>query len=1068
MEHHSSDEEDVFSCGRCKHQFSSMDSFMVHKASGVCHKIKQHHTNQQQLPPEITSDLPVLEHIPESMQGTFQKVPSLSASPASLQISSATSDYNLQSSVNRLQHDFEVFQEGQQVDFSSSQSQSSIGMIPLTSDVFEELLGSPDEELPTTSVGKAMLSRGSYIDKLASHEMQRAYSDCLATSKASQNDEVTSGDEFRQEGSQGESQTSDELIQRQLMKQKPETIVLGSENFLEQENQNKAAQGNVGTGSSQTQNVSKVSRRKTNETQKETTTKTTQLKIPEACKSSKPVVCKFCSETLKNTEFLFRHYIDTHKMKNTAALEFLRQVAFKRGRGRPPKGLTLRTPKNVTCPHCNESFNNKNLCATHIKKRHQKHQTSELVAPSSPSQSLPTGRMIKCSRCSFQTTTVKDFTAHIHDCQCNDRGDEAVSEKSEENTDSSSVQLKDKPKSRRRRKSSRSIQKDAVNLIQDDEVEIDDEEEQEKDEIEEGDEENNSTSKGLVRCPECNKKMSSRGLKRHQIRCTNKNRFVCPLCQHKSRESYDHTVHVDNHRTWVKAQPNWLNGADLRQLQSGPSSVTLVSSSMSASNGTPPLISIDSNQVDIDKEFASTVDLDELALITQIQGDSDLLRTSHNLLGGGDAGQDLQAALIDGSLLPKDSHDEGNAQLLTQEEQKVIDGGDRKINPRDLKCKICYTWFGRTSLPKHMLQAHNRVKRFQCREFTCQNIFGKLEEFKAHIATHDKQDMFHCGCRSCMNRRLVNTESLDNMRKEKMREYYKHMSHKCSKCWVKFPSTGSLDRHMKTESHHHPCSKCGKIQVSKRQLRMHMVTHQDERCFLCEVCGRNFKTKRDLNKHTYSHNNVRPFQCPECTKCFSFKNKMTRHMVTVHSVKKPFMCEWSGCERGFSRKDKLHDHAKTHLVSQQLKCQHCGKGFCRKDNLKDHEILHTREFRFRCEICNRGFMRPKILERHCMTEHPTCTLAPQVTLQATISQDGSPDTTSQHISYVLCEPNYVYANIEQLTSFHDNVQDADLMQGQRATIEAFQHNPAAVIENGTNQFQMAGTDGFPVNITLGT
>ena len=998
-----------------------------------------------------------VQEVPDNIPGSFQKAPPPSASTARLQVSSATSD-SLQSSVSKIQDALAALQGRQHtehIDFSESQDGTS--MIPLTSDVFEKLLGSPNVELstnPIRSVPESHQGSGCYTESVASPETQNSKTDCVAASKVPQ-------DEFLempfQQATHGDKQKRNPVSKLDDGQQ----------------------------SSSHPKKISKVSRRKDSVAEKESTITSYPLKIPEALRSTNPVICKFCSETMNNADSLFRHYMETHKMKSGAALEFLRQYTFKRRRGRPPKGLTLRTPKPVSCPHCSVSFNNKNLCAVHIKSCHPNHlrDNAPVALSDSTMQDLPSGRLRKCSRCSFQTTTAKDFAAHIHSCQSNDaeEGNDDVAQMAEGKTNSSKkTHSEDKPKPCRGRKQSRDVQEDEVN--NDDVHDVDnnddvDDDEKERDETEEENEERSAASKGQVACPECNKKMSSRGLKRHQIRCTNKNRFVCTLCQHKSRESYDHTVHVDNHRTWVKALPNWLSttGSDLKQSPSA-TSATPTASSVTSADSTPPFIPMDSNSTMADgnkEDFTSTVDLDALALITQIQRESDLLRQHQHILvssGDGDTGHDLQESLIsDTLLLPNapngDSVESNNAQSL--------DGEDKKSNSRDLKCKICYTWFGRTSLPKHMLQAHNMVKRFQCRDLLCRMIFAKLEDFKVHIAAHSKADMFRCGCRGCMKRRSVNPETLDSIRKEKMREYYKQMSHKCSKCWVKFPSLGSLDRHMKKESHHHPCSMCGKIQVSKRQLRMHMVTHQNERCFLCEVCGQNFKTKRDLNKHTFSHNNIRPFQCQECSKCFSFRNKMTRHMVTVHSAKKPFSCDWPECGRAFSRKDKLHDHAKTHLVTQPFRCKHCGKGFYRKDNLKDHEILHTGDFRFRCNLCNKGFMRPKILERHCLTEHSS--MPTQVTLQATINQDGQTETQNQQISYVLCEPNYVYANIDQLTSFQDNVQEADvqeadvqLMQGQHATIEEIQNAAAAVIGNGQNQFQMDGADAFPVNITLGT
>ena len=270
-----------------------------------------------------------------------------------------------------------------------------------------------------------------------------------------------------------------------------------------------------------------------------------------------------------------------------------------------------------------------------------------------------------------------------------------------------------------------------------------------------------------------------------------------------------------------------------------------------------------------------------------------------------------------------------------------------------------------------MYEKHNMVKRFQCQDVDCLEIYEDLDSFKEHIGSHSDKLMFQCGCRQCIpHRDDVEVDYPEAMRKWKMRQYYSQMTFKCSVCWTKFPSEYRLMRHLEMDSHMHECEKCGKMVVSKRQLRLHMEVHREERCFLCDMCGSGFKTVRDLRRHIASHSSERPFVCKECGKGFLFNNKLKRHVVSVHSTKKPFSCDHPGCVRTFARRDKLREHQNVHKNVPPYACSFCTKAFYRKDSAKEHEIIaHTKDFPYNCNICKKGFMRPRILENHQTTEH---------------------------------------------------------------------------------------------------
>ncbi|XP_072023074.1 uncharacterized protein [Amphiura filiformis] len=542
-------------------------------------------------------------------------------------------------------------------------------------------------------------------------------------------------------------------------------------------------------------------------------------------------------------------------------------------------------------------------------------------------------------------------------------------------------------------------------------------------------------------CSECGKAVLQKALYRHQRRCINKKHLICPLCQHQSRERYDYTVHVNNHKTWLPADPGDVvmkleehgAGEDAHEQNGSASGNGNSSQSQDMNEDIKPQVNQDSSH-----DTISTLDLSVLGLtpttpmtgqeqnglaVTGIESNQSITPSTSTDHDGGMSRNDGMASSgntnhsQDEAVKPHDSsHDtistldlsvlgltpttpttgqdqnglagiDSNQSAIPRDEElsqnnatssaggNVTDAmdGDEQRNTRQkqLKCHSCDNWFQRSNIKQHMFTVHNLVKKFQCRVESCMQAATAIENFLEHVKAHENFPSFSCGCRNCIirNANTDNPEYITMLKKQKLKEYYQGMEYKCNKCWVKFPTAEGLEKHNRKETHSHPCPVCGKVQVSKRQLRMHTITHLDERNFLCEECGASFKTKRDLSKHHMSHSDFKPFVCQECGKGFLFKNKLDRHRMTVHSNEKPFKCTIPNCDKAFSRRDKLNDHARTHLYYEPFHCRFCPKGFFRKDNLKDHEVLHTKDYRFKCDRCPKGFMRPKLLARHIVHEH---------------------------------------------------------------------------------------------------
>ncbi|XP_054748295.2 zinc finger protein 84-like [Lytechinus pictus] len=459
-------------------------------------------------------------------------------------------------------------------------------------------------------------------------------------------------------------------------------------------------------------------------------------------------------------------------------------------------------------------------------------------------------------------------------------------------------------------------------------------------------------------CRECGALVPRRSLRRHERRCANKKKFECPLCGHQSRERTDYKSHIDNHKVWIEVDKSvvpWDGQSTNTSSRNEDATI---------SNAEQEKIADVSDDADKDEGvILSTSDLAVLGLMPKPKF-STVQECLDALTSGLKGTYDEQ--------ISSDKETQGESEVISMNLDNGAEPSSVKINSKQLKCKACKKWFPRRSLSKHMYDVHSMTKQFQCRDVECLQAFIDMDSFRTHITSHSDKLMFQCGCRLCFsNKTAVEEEYADEIRKWKMRKYYSQLSYKCKLCWMKFPSESSLSKHQQSDSHNHRCEQCGKVSVSKRQLRLHQETHQEERGYLCDICGSGFKTDRDLRRHIASHSSNKPFACNECDKAFHFKNKLTRHINTVHATYKPFACNYEGCRKSFARRDKLTDHENTHKAPIYA-CQYCSKTFYRKDVMREHEIAnHTKEFPYNCKMCKKGFLRPKALLNHQAAEHNT-------------------------------------------------------------------------------------------------
>lgn len=193
------------------------------------------------------------------------------------------------------------------------------------------------------------------------------------------------------------------------------------------------------------------------------------------------------------------------------------------------------------------------------------------------------------------------------------------------------------------------------------------------------------------------------------------------------------------------------------------------------------------------------------------------------------------------------------------------------------------------------LDYHNRdskTEKLPCLWNQCNKKYVKSCHMEAHVVTHTNQKViacFNCGFR------FVNK--------------YKMVDH--------------LKRQMEG-SENHQCPQCNKCFPFEKQLRGHLKCHIN--CFKCTMCDMTCTTNSALIKHIrYRHMKERPYQCMLCDFKAVIKRDLEVHMSS-HDPNFFLRCSVPGCDFNCKSIATLKKHEASHDgVAKLFKCHICDK-----------------------------------------------------------------------------------------------------------------------------------------------
>lgn len=229
-------------------------------------------------------------------------------------------------------------------------------------------------------------------------------------------------------------------------------------------------------------------------------------------------------------------------------------------------------------------------------------------------------------------------------------------------------------------------------------------------------------------------------------------------------------------------------------------------------------------------------------------------------------------------------------------------------------------------------------KRLFCVE--CKTEFNTGKLLREHCTlNHPVRSQTGRECNYC-DEKFEDYRELVKHRKLHLKPYF------CQNCWTGFFKEKNLNSHTcierqstEIETKLQQCDQCGKS-YPRGYIKIHLLTHSDNRKYSCKYCPKKFKVPCSLNSHVlWNHKRTRDYKCEVCEATFISASARSTHIRKHHLKEKKHVCEQCG-KRFFGRHD-LQRHMLTHTGVKNYHCELCDKSYQTRFGLNVHMKSHT-------------------------------------------------------------------------------------------------------------------------------
>uniref|UniRef100_A0A336M5I8 CSON012447 protein n=1 Tax=Culicoides sonorensis TaxID=179676 RepID=A0A336M5I8_CULSO len=198
------------------------------------------------------------------------------------------------------------------------------------------------------------------------------------------------------------------------------------------------------------------------------------------------------------------------------------------------------------------------------------------------------------------------------------------------------------------------------------------------------------------------------------------------------------------------------------------------------------------------------------------------------------------------------------------------------------------------------------LKEIPCKWENCDKKFKQKIHMQAHVAKHTGEKTI--ACYNCGTTFVTKFKLLDHLKRQMQGDY------QCSQCFRLFPTEKYLLIHEKAHVNYFKCTLCDMSCASKSSLAKHIrYRHITERPFQCKECSFKAVTKRDLDIHMNTHNKELSIKCPDVNcpyTCRAFSSLRIHAELEHGQIPKIYKCHI--CDQEFKYGKRLSKH----LISQ--------------------------------------------------------------------------------------------------------------------------------------------------------